>query len=360
MLETIREFALERLDDTGEAEAVGRAHSTFFLELAESANLSIEGIGRGPQRHDLVIPEQANLRAAVDRAMVADPELGLRLMVALENFWATNAPAEGRRRIEGLLERARDVPSALRARGFRELGGMTVLSGYPAGGERAYERSLDLFRRIGDEAGATTMVYRIATAARWLEDDRRARRLLDESLAGFRRLGDRVGECQAIGTLGQIEAEDGDRGRARELLERSAAIAGELGFVWWEAGMLINIAELELNLGEASAGEARAREAMPLSVGMGDREASVYCLALIGWAAALRGDAEGAGRLWGVVEAEELRRPMASWARDRDTYAAHLASVAGPAFERARGEGHGITLDDAVDLVLADGGRTRP
>ena len=116
LLETIREFALERLEQSSEAEELRRRHAEFFLALALSANLQVEALGRGPQRHDLVIPEQANLRAALDWSLDAEPELGLRLAVALENFWATNDPTEGVRLLEALLARGPDARTKLRAR----------------------------------------------------------------------------------------------------------------------------------------------------------------------------------------------------------------------------------------------------
>jgi predicted ATPase len=136
MLETIREYATERLEQSDEAEETRRRHAEFFLELAESANLFVEALGHGEQRHDLVIPEQANLRAAIDWAFDADPELGLRLAVSLENFWVTNNPEEGVRRFEALLARAANAPPVLRARALRACGGSAQVFARPeqAGG----------------------------------------------------------------------------------------------------------------------------------------------------------------------------------------------------------------------------------
>ncbi len=94
MLETIRELAAEQLAAAGEDDALRRRHAEHYLAVARSANLAAEA--EGPQRHDLVIPERDNMRAALGWALESgEHELGLELVVALENYWATSLPAEG-------------------------------------------------------------------------------------------------------------------------------------------------------------------------------------------------------------------------------------------------------------------------
>ena len=120
MLESVREFALERLRESGDEDDVQRRHAEFFLQLAESAHLSAETVDLG-QRHDLAIPEQDNLRGAIDQALErGDALLGLRITVALEQFWVVQDPNEGRRRLELLLAAAPDAPAPWRARALRD------------------------------------------------------------------------------------------------------------------------------------------------------------------------------------------------------------------------------------------------
>ncbi|MGE5435356.1 MAG: ATP-binding protein [Candidatus Doudnabacteria bacterium] len=112
MLETINEFAAERLGESGEEDELRRRQAEFFLALAESANLSAEAIDIGP-RPELVLPEQDNLRAALDWAAEAgEIELGLRLAIALEQFWVAAGPYEGARRVEAFLDRAAGLPTS--------------------------------------------------------------------------------------------------------------------------------------------------------------------------------------------------------------------------------------------------------
>jgi predicted ATPase len=112
MLETIHEFAAERLCESGEEDELRRRHAGFFLALAESANLSAEAINLGP-RPELVLPEQDNLRAALDWAAEAgEIELGLRLAISLEQFWVAAGPYEGARRSKRSSIEQRTCPTS--------------------------------------------------------------------------------------------------------------------------------------------------------------------------------------------------------------------------------------------------------
>jgi predicted ATPase len=331
MLETIVEYARERLEVSGEAEELRRRHAAYFLVIAEAANLSMESIGRGKQRHELVIPERHNLRAAIDWATGADPELGLQIAVALENFWVTNDPVEGTRRFEALLARAGDIPLDLRARALRDYGGSAQMSGDLERADLAYEESGRLFREIGDDAGVATSTFRLGNSASWRKDYTLCRRLYEESLETFRRVGDTIGELQVLGNLGAIAAMQGDLEHSRELTERSAALGREVGWVWWEAGQYANLGEVALLSGQIEAGRDHARRSLELALQIGDREALVYALAQLVWVAVDRSDEELASVLWKAIEAEEARRPMPRWAQTRELYAAHAPKRASSA-----------------------------
>ena len=130
LLETIREFAAERLEASGEAEELRRRHAEYALVVADSLGLSVDESSRWvEERHGSAAVEQDNMRAALDWALEADPELGLELAVALEQFWITTNPAEGADRIGALLERSGDCSPSLRARALRDLGGCIQISG---------------------------------------------------------------------------------------------------------------------------------------------------------------------------------------------------------------------------------------
>jgi predicted ATPase len=345
MLETIRELALEKLNASDEADAFRRRHAEHYLEVARSANLALDALDQGPQRHELVLPEQHNLRAAMDWAAEADAELGLRLAVSLENFWATHDPTEGLHRFETLLERTGDVELPLRARATLDYGGCADLSGDYERARAAYERSLELFREAGDERGTAEAVFRLGVVAARTGDPELARRLWEDSLETWERLGYTVGVVQALGNLAWFEFGHGDADHGRDLAERSLELAREVGWVWWEAGQMASLAEHALDVGKADEGELRARELLELARSMEDRLNTVYGLSLMAWAAADRGNAQRANTLWAAIEAEEAKGPLPAWAAERDTYAAHIPPAVGAVPE--------LSLDEAVAFALA-------
>jgi predicted ATPase/DNA-binding SARP family transcriptional activator len=351
MLETIHEYAAERLDAVADVDALRRRHADYFLELAQSANLSSED--RGEQRHDVVISEQANIRAAIDWAAAAgDVALALELVVALENFWGTSDPFEGVRRLETLLGRAGDVPLPLRARALRALCSAATMAGDLELAERAIRESLDAFRAVGDELGIGNLLHRLAASALNLGEPARARAPLEESLEIFRRHGFRKGELAAIGSLGYLARMQGDAPQAVALLEQSAAMAAEEGFTWWQANALANLAELELAQNRLDEAATRARQALRLSRRIGDRQQSVYALAYLACVAAEGGDMHQAGRLWGAVEAEEARRPHGAWEGDRDQYAARVLAHADAHLDQGLREGRELPLQAAIEEAL--------
>jgi predicted ATPase/class 3 adenylate cyclase len=337
MLETIREYAAEHLDHSPAAYEIRRRHAEYYLTVADAANLSLEALDRGPQRHELVAEEQYNLRTAIDWATEFDVELGLRLMHALENFWMTRDPGEGERRYRPLLERADNVEPLLLARAFRDYGSTWHTRGDLERranldqAQRAYERAHELFREAGDARGVAEMVMRFGMVANQLGDPDRAWNLLEESLESFRQLGYTIGELQVLSTLGHCEFERGNFERGWDLTEQSLTLAREAGWTWWEINLLGKLSDRSLEAGRIDDGERLAREVLAVALKIEDRISAVYGLALLAWAAAEHGDLDRAGALWAAVEAEEARGPVAgSWTRDRERYAAHAAGAPRP------------------------------
>ncbi|HTS73411.1 MAG TPA: tetratricopeptide repeat protein [Gaiellaceae bacterium] len=352
LLETIREYALERLEEAGEAEERRRAHAAFFLALAEEADLSAEG--NYGQRYELVPPDQDNLRAAIDWALASgEIELGLRLAVALEQFWVIADPYEGVRRFEALLARADDVAPLLRARTLRCLGACRFISGDYERAQPLMEESLALFRAAGDEEGAAVILHRLAIGNLSMDRPELSREPLQESLELFVRSGNRRGEAESIGTSGYLAEAEGRLEEALDFFEQSRTLAVEVGFDWWVRNMLLAAAAIELKLGRVEEGERSARGSLAAARELGDRRGTVLALAMLAWAAADRGDALRAGLLWGAIEAEEQRGPLGQWERHRDEYSGHVLAAEGPEFTRAREEGRRLSLERAAEKALA-------
>jgi predicted ATPase/class 3 adenylate cyclase len=352
MLETVHEYAEEALNASGESDAVRRRHAEHYLAVADSTNLADESVGE--QRHDVAARELDNFRRALEWTLAGgDVALGIRLAIALELAWVARDPFEGSRWFEALLARAESVPPHLFARALLAHGGVLFISGDFERGAQLYEQSLAEFRELGDERGAANVLHRLPYAAVVQGDFARARALAEESLTLHRRFENRRGEAIALGTLGDIEWRTGnDRDGAFELARDSAAIAEEIGFDWWKAGMLYCMCEWSLELGRRDDAESLGREGVELAHRIGDRMHTVYVLALLARAAAQDGKGERAGVLWGAVEAEEQRGIVGQWEDERELYAAPVLEHAGPEFERGRTIGRGLPLNEAVVLAL--------
>ncbi len=348
MLETIHEFARERLAASGEEGALRRLQTDWLIELADRAGMRATVGVPGKWDVDLVAPEIDNLRAVFDWALEHDPERGLALAAALEGFWLVREHAEGVSRLEPLLARAPDAEPELRAHALRALGGALQRSLEPERAAPYYQQSLELFIASGDEVQTANLRYRVAgnmvdrgeTAAAWP--------VLEESLRTFRRLSLPRGEAQVLGYLAVKSEEEGDLARALELTLESAAIAHEIGWTWWESGELAGAAELERKRGDLDAAEDHALRCLELALGLGDRRRVLFTAARLAVIAAERGDAERAGRLWGAIESEQTSGPAPLWESIRDEYEALVLRVDGPAFASARAEGNLLSIAEAA------------
>jgi predicted ATPase len=360
MLETIREYALERLEATPEADEVRNRHASYFLEVARRANLNPGRFAAGGQHLASATAEVDNIRAALDWLIAAvEIERGLELASAMDMFWTAHDADEGIRWFSALLDHpgARDIPLSLRAHCLRGLGSSRAIAGDTETAARLWEESLALFERLGDDYGRAVLLHRVGSVALWEGDFDRARELIEES----HRLHDRdevpirrsFGLMSSTGGLGAIARDTGELERAAALLEESAALAREAGVEWWEGGMLAELACLELRASRLERAEELARESLAIADEIGDRPGRIFGVGLLAAVAAVRGEAELAARLWSAVAQEDAFAPLGGWRRHRDTCANFVAAVA----ERVKSAK--LDLDKAVTLAL-DTPSTRP
>jgi predicted ATPase/class 3 adenylate cyclase len=350
MLETIREYATERLEESGEAEGVLQTYAEFFLALAESAHLSAEDFDAG-QRYELIAPEADNLRGAIDWALAAGQVvLAAELIVSLEQFWVTRNPNEGRRRTDQLVEYENELPTLLRARVLRVRGGMTYILGDFAEGNRWAEAALAEFRQLGDETRAGHMLQRLAVEAHRLGDLPRARALIEEGLSLDPSVG---GRAQALNTLASVAFDEGEYEEALDLFEQSAGVAESVGNRWLQSHALLSRAQYALMLGQVERARLAARAGLRPAHAISDQLWMVWGVSLAAWIAAGEGRDAEAGRLWGALEAESERAPIGQWEGERENWVERIVS-ASPEFEKGREAGRRLTLEEAVEQALRD------
>jgi predicted ATPase/class 3 adenylate cyclase len=352
MLETIHEYAAERLTEAGEDGEVRRRHAEHFLAVAQSAKLSSDD--EGPGSPETARQEQANLRGALQWAVDnRENEVGVRLAVALVRFWVSEGPFEGDQWFKALLADAGDLDQGLRADALRDHGGVVYIVGQFDRGMALYEESLAIYRSVGDELGVAHMLHRLAVDAVRVGDLERGRVLTEEARSTAAGLGARREEALALSTLGSIAFKEEKTDQAIELLEQAVEVVADVGFAWWQGATLLDLAEVAVGAGRMEDAERWILDGLAVLLPLRDRQLLVYGLAMLAALEAERGHAERAGQLWGAVEAEEQRGAIGQWEHEREQYERSVLAHARPALEAGREAGRRLSLDDAVDRALS-------
>ena len=356
MLETIREYAAERLEEAGEAEMLQRRHAEHFLALGEEAELSSramysgEWIGRLEQEHD-------NLRAALDHLAASEEnELVLQLAGALSEFWHdAGHVSEGRHRLESALQ-SQERPTAARARALTGAALMAYGSGDVAAARSIAERALELHRRLGDPRGAALDLNLLCVAAIEEGDLERAQQLAEESLDLFRQAGDERQTVSATRTLAFTYHSRGDLERARTLHESNLSQAQALGFKETEAGTLGSLAMIAFEQGRVEDALALGKQNLLACRDLGSLQAIAQSLCRsAGTLAVLGGKTDTAARLLSCFEAlrEQIGVSEAWVARmNEQTLSAIRARLDESALAEAWEQGRALTIDEAVTLAL--------
>jgi predicted ATPase len=242
MLETIREYAFENLAVSQEDKATRRAHSAYYLVLAEEGAVHLTGPDRQVwlNRFDI---EQDNFRAALDWLTKSkNAEWGLRLGTALHLYWQGHAhPAEGRDRLSALLslpsgkldtESTRTLSAAEgRTRGLALLAisGVTLEQADLDGALDYLKEALDIFRTIGDKPGTGMILNSMAVVTRDLGDNATSRSVFEESIRVWQDIGDLASVAHAKSNMADVVHAQGERELALSLLEESQCIFESLG-----------------------------------------------------------------------------------------------------------------------------------
>jgi predicted ATPase/class 3 adenylate cyclase len=335
LLETIREFALERLAELPSSDELRARHAAYYRALALTASLDTDVPTE--QRPEIVIPDAANLQAALAWALDrGETEFGLGLLVELEQFWVLGYTAEGMRWFSAFIERAASAPPLLRARALRSFGSSAHFAGEFGLAERLWEESLAEYQRLGNDRGIAVLLHRLSISALEHGDVALARERSERSLELHRLLANDKGACQPLALLGAIALETGDLAGGVALLEESAELAGRIGWRWWRAGTLSALADVALAEGRIADARTLIREAVDLGQQLGDRVGLSWYLSQFSLALSVEGRTAEAGRIWGTVEAATAFVPGGPWPRDIEALDARVIELADADFEQAR------------------------
>jgi non-specific serine/threonine protein kinase len=302
MLETIREYGLERLEAEGEAEEIHGRHAGYILDLAERAEAKLHG---SEQARWLEILEQDhdNLRTALrwllDRAsradesgtsMIAPAEQALRLTSSAARFWWMRGHlTEGRRWLHEALALDGGA-SVLRAKALRGAGLLALAQADYPRATAALEESLTISRQLGDTDGVARALNYLAIKAHEEGDYARAVALHEETLTLRRELDDTLGLASSLNNLGIVLRMQGQYQRAWELFEESLALGRQLGDTRGAASTLHNLGETARHLGRLEEASATLEEGLALYQEVGDRRGIAKSLGALALVALRQGD----------------------------------------------------------------------
>jgi len=249
MLETIREYAAERLEASGEAYDLQRRHAEFFLELAEEAEPYLRDVQPAAWLERLG-PESDNFRAALDRLEASGNAEGtLRLAGALDEFWCPRSEySEGRRYLAAAL-RMTNRTEPERAKALIAAAHLARDDGDPAAGRNLAEEAVAMNRTVGDRRGGGRAVLWLGACFADEREFERARQLFEEAARLSTDAGDDVNALFANRLLAWMYYELGDKSQARILHEANLVRARELGWRDLEASILGALSEYAIDDG---------------------------------------------------------------------------------------------------------------
>jgi predicted ATPase/DNA-binding CsgD family transcriptional regulator len=403
MLEPVRQYAGEKLEDAGEGEAVRCRHAEFFLALAEQARPEL----RGPEDKrwlERLEREHDNMRAALSFALESeDAELALRLSGALGTFWHMHSHSdEGRKWLEAALASDKRAPAVVRIKALEALYWLAFDRWDHDRAQAIAREAMELSAGVEIESRLSASLRIMSAGPAWMRGDyQRGEQLLEESLEISREVGDRIMIAEALIQLAITAWGMGDVERGKEIYEEGAALCREAGYTFrlpdfllslgyqlllegdYERGAALNEEAAALcrehgyarslnlsldNLGWATLLEGhheRARpfyeESLRVSKELGDRACASESLDGLACIAGAEGEARRAGRLFGAAEAMretlgeavpfQLKPEEIAW---REPHRLGARSLLGEeAWEEALAEGRAMGLKEAIEYALS-------
>jgi predicted ATPase/DNA-binding SARP family transcriptional activator len=358
MLETIRDFARERLDESDEAAATARSHAEWYVGLAERAADHLYG----PEQVswlELLENDHDNLRAALTWALEApDPEVAVRLAATLVPFWYRHGHIkEGRGWLERAVEVSGSQPAALRARALQGAG---VFAGTQGDWQRAEELAVEglaLYRELGDRRGMATLLRDLGAAAVRRGDHEATRRYYEESASICRELDERRLLSNVITNLGDLAFRQGDFELAEERMMESLALQRELGATFGATLSLNMLGFIRMRLGRDEDARLALEEGMLLADELGSTDNLGYSFEGLAAVAVARSDWLRAARLLGRAEA--IRDAVGTDLEEAEqvvheqTVAALEAAVPGSELVEDLAAGRRLSDDEAIALARA-------
>jgi predicted ATPase/DNA-binding CsgD family transcriptional regulator len=366
LLETVRQYAAQRLRAFGEEVAVRGRHRAYFLGLAEQAQPALRGSNQATWLRRLEV-DHGNLRAALvhtDASCSNDAWTRLRLATALGWFWRYAGHfSEGRRWLDAALA---SVPAAgaidqtrqsLVTMAFINAGLLAFSQGALEAAEGRFETALARASQANDAAGIAWARHGLGRVAHLRGDYERSASLLEASLGDFAEVGDEGGRAYSLLFLAIAAGYRGAFDRAIELYHRTEQIFRELGETWGLAWTLANLAHLDHLRGDDERAERLFRESLPLAHELSAAWCIDACLRGLAMIASASGATVRSVTLFAAAEALHEATGTTMPEPARLVYARRLEAVRdcldAAVFDQVWSVGTSFTTAEAIDLALA-------
>jgi non-specific serine/threonine protein kinase len=356
MLETVRAFAGERLEEAGESSATRDAHAAHIVASTrrpyQPSGGSLDGSDTVLQRAKT---EQANIRAALAHMIETGDAEGVLCLAGSVAWDVQVSPQEGRGWLEWALDRTPATATVSRGVALAELAAMLWAQGEYAQAWQFAEASRAIARQLNDVEVAANALDVLGLIANSLQDYAQARPLMAEALGHWRQLGERWREAAALQILAGIDHALGDDPAAFGHATQAMALYQEMGDGTGVAMGLVRMGQLVGDQGDDRAAATAYAEALQLCADAGERFILVIALAGLGELASRHAQAEVAAILLGAIDtlahqAGGTRQPTSRVYYDR-TFTTACAVLGEDRVVALRAEGQHMRLSDAVALA---------
>jgi predicted ATPase len=362
LLETIREYARERLRESGQWKEAHDRHAAHFLKLAESAQAGLEGPGQVAWL-DRLEAEHDNLGAAISWLLDQDqPAAALQLgAMTWQYWWLRGHTEENARYGEVIVASGEKLPPGQLGYAQIGLGVLLILSGGKARAQVLFEQALALFRRLGDKRGTAIATGYLGHLAALRDDYGKARKLLTESLASPQELGDDVSIALMYNFLGQIPLRQGDNDAAARVFSQGLDAARRVTDRFPLLISLYDLARSSQAREDLTGAAGFLREGLSVASDAGDESSVGYYLQRLAALARQRDDPDRAVRLLAAADAllqaagtGWLLAYAATMPPDDDTVPGLRSRMGDATFQQAWAQGAAMGRQRAVEYALQD------
>jgi hypothetical protein len=361
LLETIRQYALEKLLAAGEVAETRQRHVDFYLQLAEKLELKIYGLDSGASFRRLY-RELDNLRSAIDWGTTSGKaELAQRMLGAIVYFWMAHGlpSSEWNDRVHEALNRPEGRQRTLaRAKALNGTGFMYWVDAYPIEEGAELEEALAIGTELGDATTQATALGHLGQLETVHGHYDRARQFFQKSLAIWRSLEPegRIGMGRTLANFGDVGVLEGNAVEARSILQDAVRALEATGDPNFRAYAVRRLAQLAWRAGQVQAAYALCRQSLELNLEVADPRGTCACLAGFVAIAAVSGELEKAVVLSAAVEHQLAALGIALLYPDRLEFEGNLKRLPellkGRQLAKLRAKGATMSMEQAIEFAL--------